>query len=97
MNCMIIDVCMRLHNFIVDRRNNDRFSTALDHDVFDNDCRRFFAANPFLEDIGVRGGEDDVRRNEDGDVSRGGRSLRAESSSADNGRQRRDAICDEIA
>jgi hypothetical protein len=98
MNCMVIDVCMRLHNFIVERRDaNDRFSTSLDRDVFDDDCRRFFAIHPFLEDIGVRGGEDDIQRNQDGEVSHGGRSSRAETCSAHNGKQWRDMIRDEIA
>jgi hypothetical protein len=72
MNCIIIDACMHLHNFIVDQRKNNRFSATLDHAVFDDDCRWFFAVNPFLEDIGIQGGEDNVGRNEDGEVSRGG-------------------------
>ena len=37
MNCMIIDACMRLHNFIVDSRNDESFGTSLDHEVFDDD------------------------------------------------------------
>ena len=72
-NCKIIDVCMRLHNFIVHHRgDNDNFSTSVDRAIFDDDSRRFFAINPFLDDIGVRGGEDDVQRNEQGGISRGG-------------------------
>ena len=78
MNCKIIDVCMRLHNFIVDHRNrNDNFSTSVDRKIFDDDCRQFFAVNPFVEDIGVRGGEDNIQRYETGEVSRGGQKLRA--------------------
>ena len=87
-----------MHNFIVERRDaNDRFSTSLNRDVFDEDCRRFFAIHPFLEDIGVRGGEDDIQRNQDGEVSRGGGSSRAETCSAHNSKQWRDMIRDEIA
>ena len=98
MNCKIIDVCMRLHNFIVDHRNrNDNFSTSLDREIFDDDCRRFFAVDPFLDDIGVRGGEDDVQRYENGEVSRGGRTSRAETNSSNLGRQWRDTNRDEIA
>ena len=44
-NNKIIDVCMRLHNFIIDQRT-DRFLEAMDRDVFDDDCRHFFAVNP---------------------------------------------------
>ena len=97
MNCMIIDVCMRLHNFIVDHRNNQNFSTSMDRAIFDDDCRRFFAVNPFMDDIGVRGGEDDIRRDEDGGVQRGGRSTRAETASTDYGRRWRDEHRDDIA
>ena len=39
MNCKIIDVCMRLHNFIVDNCNNDNFGTSMDRIVFDDDCQ----------------------------------------------------------
>ena len=97
MNCKIIDVCMRLHNFIVDNRNNDNFGTSMDHIVFDDDCRRFFSVHPEMDDIGVRGGEEDVQRNEEGEVSRGGRTSRAESHSANFGKQWRDNYRDEIA
>ncbi len=37
MNCKIIDVCMRLHNFLVDNRNEEHFSTLEDYEVFDED------------------------------------------------------------
>ena len=40
MNCKIIDVCMRLHNFIVDHDNNKNFAgTLVDRVVFDDDYR----------------------------------------------------------
>ncbi len=42
LNCKVIDACMRLHNFIVDFREGNLYvseSTALDRNVFDDDCR----------------------------------------------------------
>lgn len=41
LTCKIIDVCMRLHNFIVHHRgNNDKdFSTSVDHAIFDDDSQ----------------------------------------------------------
>ena len=96
MNCMIIDACMRLHNFIVDSRNDESFGTSLDREVFDDDCRRFFAINAFVDDDGVRGGEDDVRRDEEGNTVRGGRSSRVEAQSTMLGKRWRDMHRDEI-
>jgi len=69
MNCKIIDACMRLHNFILDRRQDNSYSNRMDADVFDDDCRRFFAVNSFLVRSGVHGGEDDVCRDGEGNVS----------------------------
>ena len=58
-NIQIIDACLRLHNFIVDFREDNRQRTAveeLDKVVFEDDCQRFRAVNPDLEDYGVFGG-----------------------------------------
>ena len=44
----IIDACMRLHNFIIDSLESNLClsgSTALDWDVFDDDCRRYLATH----------------------------------------------------
>ena len=49
-----------------------------------------------MDDIGVRGGEDDICRDEDGGVQRGGRSTRAETASTDYGRRWRDEHRDDI-
>ena len=51
-NIQIIDACLRLHNFIVDFREDNRQQTAveeLDKVVFEDDCRWFRAVNPDLE------------------------------------------------
>lgn len=94
-NNKIIDACMRLHNFIIDRRT-DAFSEAMDRDIFDDDCRRFFAVNPFVDGMGIHGGEEDVRRDAAGNISLGGRPNRAEANSTEYGRQWRDAHRDDI-
>ena len=55
----MIDACMQMHNFIVDFReatNPDSIEKA----VFDEDCRRFSATNPGLDEGGVHGGEEDI-------------------------------------
>ena len=61
-NIQIIDACLRLHNFIVDFREDNRQRTALeelDKVVFEDDCRRFRAVNLDLENYGVFGGDDE--------------------------------------
>ena len=65
MNCKIIDVCMRLHNFLVDNRNEEHFATLEEYTVFDEDCH---SVNLFLDFEGVDGGEDDVHRDTNGNV-----------------------------
>jgi hypothetical protein len=97
MNCKIVDKCMRLHNFVVDhRQNNESFSSSVDREIFDDDCQRYFAVNPFLEVDIVRGGEDDVCRDADGNISHGGHSLARESKSMEIGKLWRDKHHDEI-
>ena len=95
LNCTVIDVCMRLHNFIVEHRNSDRMD-VLDREVFDDDCRRFFAINPSINE-GVSGGEDCICLDEHGNVLRGGRPSNAEKDSSDWGKNWRNKIRDEIA
>ena len=60
-NCKIIDACMHLHTFIVD-----------DFEIFNDDCRCFYAVNPFNDNEGVNGGEEDIHHNEDGSTLMGG-------------------------
>jgi hypothetical protein len=64
-NCKIIDACMRLHNFIVEHQNEDEsiFRKTVDFEIFDDDCRRFYAVNAFENNEGVYGGEEDVCHN----------------------------------
>ena len=96
-NCKIIDACMRLHNFIVEHRNDElSFRQSLDFEIFDDDCRRFYAVNPFLDNEGVYRGEEDVRRNEDGSILMGGRPNWAEAVSTDIGKDWRNRHRDEI-
>jgi hypothetical protein len=105
MNCKVIDACMRLHNFIVDYR--ERYlcvleSTALDRDVFDDDCRRYLATHleqheDGVYDGGVYGGEQDIRRDENFNQLRGGRPKYDEANSEVVGRRWRENIRDEIS
>ena len=97
-NCKIIDACMRLHNFIVEHRNEDEstFAESLDFEIFDDDCRRFYAVDPFHNYEGVYGGEQDCRRDADGSIAQGGRPTRMEASSTNVGKTWRDRHRDEI-
>jgi len=95
MNIAIIDVCMRLHNCIVELRVGNTMD-ALDRDIFDDDCRRFYAINPFHLNEGVSGGEEDVRLDEDGNAVRGGRPSNIEKESSEWGKTWRNEIRDEI-
>ena len=72
-------------------------STALDQEVFDNNCLRYLATH--LEhydngvyDGGVYGGEQDIRRDDDFSPLRGGRPKGEESDSEVVGRQWRDKV-----
>ena len=97
-NVVIIDACMRLHNFIVERRDEDNelFATSEDFSVFNEDCWRFYAVHPFVDNEGVYGGESDVRRGEDGKPLRGGCPNWVENASTEYGRKWRDLERDKI-
>lgn len=71
-NTKIIDACMRLHNFIVDFRE-EHSDVGPDREIFDEDCRRFMAVNPDLDFDGVVGGDDEEKRDSDGNKLVGGR------------------------
>ena len=86
-NCTIIDVCMRLHNFIVDHQGEMNTMDALEREVFDDDCRRFYTVNPNIRE-GIEGGEDDIQQ--------GGRPANAEKDSSDWGRKWRNDIKDDL-
>lgn len=67
-NVNVIDACIRLHNFIVDWREEHFCGTEVDmgeRDIFEEDHRRFMVAYPSFEAGGVHGGE------EEGAVTRG--------------------------
>ena len=56
----VIDAAMRLHDFIVDFRENTKESTIMEEiegEVFDDDVRSFLAVHPNVDDSGVYGGE----------------------------------------
>ena len=106
LSCKVIDACMRLHNFIVDLHEGGQNavseeSIALDRSVLDDDWRQFLATNLELDpegwnDGGVYGGEQEIRRNDYFDQSRGGRPKAEEADSEAVGRWWRDSIRDEI-
>ena len=96
LNCTIIDVCMRLHNFIVEHRNESNIMNAIDREIFDDECRRFYAVNPSMN-VGVTSGEEDVRLDEHGHVYRGGRPNNVEKDSSEFGKTWRNDVRDEIA
>ena len=92
-NCKVIDACLRLHNYIVDHRE-ELGMDIIDKSVFDDECRRVFAISPEME--GVFGGEADVRRDLNGNVSRGGRPSTSEGESTAVGKEWRDMHRDQI-
>ena len=93
-NCNIIDACLRLHNFIVDFREN---TCGRDNDmyIFDEECRRFLAGNP-CESVQVNGGELDDRLDENGNKLVGGRPTNEETAATAYGKLLRDRLCGEI-
>ena len=100
MNCKIVDACMRLHNFIVDFREEMEPSStrgvSLDREIFNEDCRRFLAAQSGVG-AGVHGGEEDIRRDADGNPLTGGRPTNVEVSTTQEGRAIRDSLRDYLA
>lgn len=98
-NIRIIDACMRLHNFIVDFREAQEESGADDAEksLFDEDCRRFLAAQSNIGPIGVQGGEDDIRRDANGNPSVGGRPTNTEAEATREGKSIRESLRDYIS
>jgi hypothetical protein len=95
-NCSVIDACFVIHNYIVKHREG--VSTTMDHadfEVFDEDCRRFFAIHHELTE-GIEGGERDMRRDCYGNRDRGGRPQRSEAQSTAMGIEWRDNYRNEI-
>ena len=65
--------------------------------MFDDDCRRYLSINlNKAYEIGVFGGESDIRRNDNFEPCQGGRPNRKETESEVVGKQWRDKIRDEI-
>jgi hypothetical protein len=94
-NVNIIDACMRLHNFIVDFRQQTSYNND-DMDLFDEECRLFLTVNPD-ESVEIQGDEMDYRLDADGNMFAGGRPTNEDAASTQYGKQFRDVICKEIA
>ncbi len=98
-NVNVIDACMRLHNFIVDWREENQSSvrsTVCDErEIFDEDHRQFMAAYPDI-DFGVHGGEEDDRRDSNGLPLAGGRPTNLSKRLTDFGRDIRNTLCKDI-
>ena len=72
---------MRVHNFIVDFRENTKKTTVIEEieqEVFDDDVRRFLAVHPNVDDSGVHRGEEDERLDAEGNPLARGRPYKAE-------------------
>jgi len=100
-NVNVIDACMRLHNFIVDWRE-EKSATAMlsvetERSIFDEDHRRFMAAYPDFDDCGVHGGEEDIRLDSNGNPLAGGRPSSLSKEVTDLGRNVRQELCNDIA
>ena len=95
-NSRIIDACLRLHNFIVDFRE-ETSSATLEHSLSDEDCRQFLAVHPECRNTGVFGGEDEEKRDENGDRLVGGRPPKREQASKAYGKQLRVMLRDEYS
>lgn len=91
---------MRLHNFIVDFREETKVTSLVDEidkEVFDEDCRRFLAVHPEIDNGGVHGGEDDDKLDKNGNVLLSGRPKKGESDCAEHGKKLRKTLCNDIA
>lgn len=98
-NIKVVDATMRLHNFIVDYRLAHQVRSGMDEleiSLFTDDCRRFLATEMNVGSFGVAGGENEVRRDSEGNISRGGRPRRHDVELTNMGRRIRDALRDKI-
>ena len=98
-NTRIIDACLRLHNFLVDWRLQSRSSTlgSFERAVFNEDCRRFLAVHPECRFGGVFGGEDEERRDRNGNRLVGGQPENCELRSKAHEKELRDLLRDEFS
>ena len=63
-NTQVIDACLRLHNFIVDFREENQELTAmkiLEKEVFQEDSIQFLSLNPDLQHNGVIGAKQETQ------------------------------------
>ena len=69
-----------------------RFVELFDKTLFDEDCRRFMARQSNLGPVGVHGGEDDVRRDSDGNPLVGGRPTAVQTQTTNEGKSIRERL-----
>ncbi len=55
-NGEVVDVCFRIHNFIVQHRDEELVIDRCDQDVIIDDCHHFYAVDPEITE-GICGGE----------------------------------------
>ena len=63
-NIQVIDACIRLHNFIVDFREENKRKTPLEElekVLFDKDYVLFLSLNPEIDNFGILGGDNKIR------------------------------------
>ena len=99
-NANAIDACLHLHNFIVDFREEvEAIPARSERSLFDEDCRRFLTVHPTTDASdasGVFGGEEEEKRDANGNRLVGGRPLKRELESKAHGKLLRDMLQDEI-
>jgi len=97
-NTQIIDACLRLHNFIIDYREETGADDGPERSVFDEDSRRYHAAQTDIGgDVGgVFGGDDEEKRDANGNKLVGGRPLKREQQSRAVGTSDRKKLRQEI-
>lgn len=67
-NINTIEMCLRLHNFIVDYQNNHNnpaSSIAANHTIFDEDSRQFLATQSNVGLYGVECGKEELCHDKD--------------------------------
>jgi hypothetical protein len=97
-NTRIIDACLRLHNFIIDFREETGADSGQERSVFDEDSRRYHAAQVGIggDGGGVFGGEDEEKRDANGNKLLGGRPFKREIESRAVGTEHREKLRQEM-
>ncbi len=90
----VIDLCMRLHNFITEFCQQHSFPVNRDKTIFNKDCCRVFLHNKYR---GVCGGEDDCHHHEDGSILHGGHPTSNNKHCTEFGKHSQDNLCTMIS